>query len=203
MMRLLPSESAYVRANADEADTGEELINLPSLTNKYVPLQNIISTNSFHENIANTSSPTHSWIQRKFSGWRAGAFLSACCAMTCLLINVITLILIHLYGSPIQEYYKNFTSLVELFDGDCDKVHQMSVWSHLAINVVSTLLLSGSNYCMQCLCAPTRKEIDAAHSRGDFMDIGVLSFRNLQNIARQRSVLWTLLAITSIPLHLL
>ena len=56
---------------------------------------------------------------------------------------------------------------------------------------------------MQCLSSPTRSEIDKAHSHGAWLDIGVPSMRNLGRLSTNRVVLWWLLAISSIPLHLL
>lgn len=79
----------------------------------------------------------------------------------------------------------------------------MSFWLHFAINVLSTLLLGASNYTMQCLTSPTREEIDRAHSRHVWLDIGIPSVRNLRNVARYRINLWWLLAVFGVPLHLL
>jgi hypothetical protein len=73
----------------------------------------------------------------------------------------------------------------------------------LLINALSTILLSASNYTMQCLSAPTRSEVDDAHSTGKWLDIGVPSVRNLGRIARKRVILWWLLGASSLPLHLL
>ncbi|MCJ1312051.1 hypothetical protein MMC25_005725 [Agyrium rufum] len=56
---------------------------------------------------------------------------------------------------------------------------------------------------MQILTAPTRAEIDEAHTRGRWLDIGVPSVRNLRSISRKRVLLWFGLAFSSLPLHLL
>lgn len=87
--------------------------------------------------------------------------------------------------------------------GACSKTKDLATWLHLAINVLSTLLLGASNYAMQCLSAPTREEVDKAHCRKAWMDIGVPSMRNLRRISRSRLVMWWLIAASSIPLHLL
>ncbi|KAL8708100.1 MAG: hypothetical protein Q9220_006954 [cf. Caloplaca sp. 1 TL-2023] len=55
---------------------------------------------------------------------------------------------------------------------------------------------------MQCLSAPTRDEIDRAHQRQRWLDIGVPSIRNLRAMSWYRISLWFLLASSSIPLHL-
>ena len=94
-------------------------------------------------------------------------------------------------------------SLVTIQDGDCSKSKQLSLWLHLAINILSTLLLGASNYCMQCLSSPSRPEIDRAHSQHIWLDIGVPSVRNLRRVSWNKIILWWLFAISTIPLHLL
>lgn len=83
------------------------------------------------------------------------------------------------------------------------KTATLAFWTHLVINILSTLLLGASNYSMQCLSSPTRSEVDKAHGQGIWLDIGVPSIRNLRRLSVSRIVLWWLLAISSLPLHLL
>lgn len=90
-----------------------------------------------------------------------------------------------------------------LHDGSCKRITTLTFWAHLAINVLSTLLLGASNYSMQCLSSPTRNEIDKAHGKGVWLDIGVPSVRNLRWLSTTRIILWWLLAVSSVPLHLL
>jgi hypothetical protein len=89
-----------------------------------------------------------------------------------------------------------------LFDGDCKKTRNLNVWVHLVVNVLSTLLLGASNYCMQVLSAPTRDELVQAHAERMWLHIGIPSFRNLKHIARKRAYLWVALLLSSMPLHL-
>jgi len=131
-----------------------------------------------------------------FSGWRAGAYSAASLASCSLVINFTAAVWL-------SRHPDSDSNLVEVYKGSCDSVASMDTWVHLAINALSTLLLGGSNYCMQCLCAPNRKEIDKAHSRGRFLDIGVPSFRNLSSIAAYKVVMWWILGLSSIPLHLM
>jgi len=82
----------------------------------------------------------------------------------------------------------------------------MSWWSsafHILINAMSTLLLSASNYTMQVLSSPTRNDIDKAHTKSEHLDIGVLSLRNLARIPKRRLFLFVIMALSSIPIHLL
>ena len=138
------------------------------------------------------------WWRRifHFNGWRVGVSWCAGATATVLLINVIATISASAkYGTP--------NGIGTLQDGKCDKAKKVSLWLHFVINALSTTLLAASNYCMQCLSAPTREEVDKAHRKGKFLDIGVPSVRNLFHISRLRRLLWWLLAISGIPLHLL
>lgn len=91
----------------------------------------------------------------------------------------------------------------ESYIGSCEVVDRWALWLHLLINALSSALLSASNYTMQCVISPTRKECDKAHARGDWLDIGVPSIRNLSRIQWRRRIIWTILATSSIPIHLL
>jgi hypothetical protein len=68
---------------------------------------------------------------------------------------------------------------------------------------LSTVLLSGSNYCMQCLSAPSREEVNAAHAKGKWLDIGIPSVHNLKSISMKKVGLWWCLGLSSVPLHLM
>jgi hypothetical protein len=128
-------------------------------------------------------------------GWRTGALTSALLAAISLAINFAVVIWLGVHGHG--------AGLVELYNGSCSEVEKIDLWVHLAINVLSTLLLGGSNYCMQCLCAPTRANIDRAHAQGKFVDIGVPSIRNLRRVPLYKTMLWLALGLTSVPLHLM
>ena len=131
-----------------------------------------------------------------FQGWHMGVALCAFTAGTVLVINIFVTI----WGSA---KFGVHGSLVTIQDGDCSKSKKLSLWLHLAINILSTLLLGASNYCMQCLSSPSRAEIDRAHSRHIWLDIGVPSVRNLRRVSWNKIMLWWLFAISTVPLHLL
>ena len=96
-----------------------------------------------------------------------------------------------------------FDGIIQLYHGDCVTVKRANACAHIMINVLGTLLLGASNLTLQLLVAPTRKELDEAHAKGTWLDIGVPSFRNLWGISRYRAILWSLLAATSIPIMFL
>ena len=133
---------------------------------------------------------------RKLEGYHFGVLWCAGVAAIVLVINLIFTIWA-VAKSGVQD------GLGTLQDGSCKRTMSLTNWIHIAINVLSTLLLGASNYSMQCLSAPTRSEVDKAHSQGIWLDIGVPSVRNLRRLSTSRIVLWWLLAISSIPLHLL
>lgn len=78
--------------------------------------------------------------KRRFqmSGWKVGVTTWAALAIVVCLLNIAALIwatVVHDSRGPIAPLYK----------GSCSTVSQMSLWMHLLINILSTLLLSGSN----------------------------------------------------------
>jgi len=138
------------------------------------------------------------WKPVWYTGWHTGVLACATSVMIVLFINVG--LTIYVATNP---RYKREKGTGTLYSGSCDKSRKIGVWLHLGINALSTLLLSGSSYTQQCLSAPTRSEIDAAHARRQWMDVGVPSVRNLFKIKPKRRWLWIAIGLTSIPLHLL
>ncbi|PNP59301.1 hypothetical protein FNYG_14948 [Fusarium nygamai] len=90
-----------------------------------------------------------------------------------------------------------------LFEGNCDMSYRISLWVHLAINIVGTGVLASSNYFMQSLAAPTRREIDKQHAAGRWAEIGVQSIRNFGFLGWRKILFWSLFSLSSVPLHLI
>jgi hypothetical protein len=112
-----------------------------------------------------------------------------------LLINCAAAIAIH-------SRYGTRDGVSTAFEGDCDIANRWSLGLHIVINILSSALLSASNYTMQVLNAPTRSECDKAHARGDWLDIGIPSLHNITRVTWPRRVLWLLLGVSSVPIHL-
>ena len=143
-------------------------------------------------------SPQYRYVRnvwRKVNGYHFGVM---CCAWTSAVVLIInltaTLWSINKFG--ITDGLGTFQV------GDCGSTSRIGFWLHLIINGLSTLLLGASNYSMQCLAFPTRSEIDKAHRKCIWLDIGTPSVRNLRWISWSRIGLWWVLAVSSIPLHL-
>lgn len=90
-----------------------------------------------------------------------------------------------------------------LFKGDCDLSSRYNTWLHLVINAISSGVLASSNFFMQVMVAPTREDIDKAHARSRWVEIGVQSWRNLLYVPKRNALYWALFAISSVPLHLI
>ncbi|CAN9466636.1 unnamed protein product [Alternaria alternata] len=127
--------------------------------------------------------------------WQLGIFYAALAtSIVCFLNLIITIWALVTHGMT-------YGSAV-LYEGSCETTKNLNIGVHLIINIFSSAILSGSNYTMQCLSSPTRSEVDDAHARGTWLDIGVPSIRNLRSIAKRRLWIWLLLGVSSIPLHL-
>jgi len=145
-----------------------------------------------------SNSVSSVWKPVWYTGWHTGVLACATSVVVVLLINVGLTI----YVATNPEYRME-GGIGTLYYGSCEKSKTIGLWLHLGINGLSTLLLSGSNYTQQCLAAPTRSEVDAAHASRRWMDIGVPSVRNLFKIKGERAFLWIVIGITSVPLHLM
>jgi hypothetical protein len=133
----------------------------------------------------------------RFHGWQWGVFTGACVGTIVLLLNIIFAII------PLASQHGYEQGVATLFVDTSTKIETWNSLLHVLINVLSTLLLSASNYAMQVLCAPTRSQCINAHMSGKTIDIGVFSFRNVTSISGKRRLLWITLALSSVPLHLL
>lgn len=190
--------TAYHRAQQiDTTDVSKGLTPAPSLANlkaETMHQDNSLESKDVEVTCLEMPEPNRLNFKQPFIGWRLGVVLVASCASVVFVINLAFTIV------GMRTYDTKRGILVE---GECGSVKSLNKQFHLLINVLSTILLSGSNYCMQCLSAPTRKDIDRAHATKKSLDIGVLSYRNLTRISRKRFFLWMLLGLSSLPIHLL
>lgn len=114
------------------------------------------------------ADPSHERAQT-FRTWlsrRRTILLTACTTST-------IVCLVNLIGTIVM-----YTKLDNgrLFHGKCNTSGMLSSTLHLGINILSSILLGASNLAMQLLSAPTREEIDAAHSKREWLDIGILAY---------------------------
>lgn len=138
---------------------------------------------------------TQDAVSRWFGyGWRGGARIAFYSTLAVLIVNIVIIIW--------METYPKMDGMPIIYRGTCEDAEFKNSAIHFAVNALSTAVLAASNYCMQLLSSPNRNHIDQAHSRGHWLDIGISSLRNLRFLNTKRRVLWILLAISSLPFHL-
>ncbi|KAJ5520793.1 hypothetical protein N7463_001246 [Penicillium fimorum] len=142
----------------------------------------------------------------RFEGWKFTVLLAFLTSLVVLFFNIGFLLYtathprhdnLELYSAQYQSDYsqgKHHTRNTVLYEGDCEMVHRLSIGFHLLVNLLSTALLSASNFGM---------EIDLVHQSGQWLDIGVPGVRNLFRVSRKRSILWLSLGFLSLPFHLM
>ena len=147
----------------------------------------------------------HRWFGTRFysifhnnfvSGWHAGlnrAFLLSSCAF---IFNII----IYAWLSSTHEVRAGTATIM---NGSCTTVGNSLTGVRVGLNIISTMVLSASTYAMQGMTAPTRQEVDKAHAKGIWLEIGTHSVKNLFYLKKRNSWIWFLLALTSVPFHLL
>lgn len=153
------------------------------------------------KNHANIHSDTVSQSQKKKlrTGyeWRHGATICLAATAAILLLNIIlTAVAAFRAENPSFE-------AEAIFEGDCGRAKYSSTALHVLINIFGTVLLGASNYCMQCLSAPSRQDVDRMHATGKRLDVGTPSISNLRVIKWKQVSLWCLLFLSSLPFHVL
>ncbi|PLB53494.1 hypothetical protein P170DRAFT_463166 [Aspergillus steynii IBT 23096] len=107
------------------------------------------------------------------------------------------------FGIGYSKYSPNGFVTVPLYTGSCSVSKHWSIGLHVLINALGTAMLAASNYCAQYLAAPTREDVDKAHSRGSWMNIGIPSVTNIWRMKWKYKILWLVLMVTSLPNHLI
>ncbi|KAF9890173.1 hypothetical protein FE257_006334 [Aspergillus nanangensis] len=149
-----------------------------------------------HPHIAEEQNDRRSFKAR-FAGWRGSLLLGCVTSVVVLCLNL------GFAGWAAQHHHLH-DNQGTLYEGDCTIVRNAGIGFHLVINILSTALLSASNYCMVSKdVPPSREDVDIAHQKGQWLDIGISSFRNLRMVSRKQAWLWTGLALSSVPLHLI
>ncbi|KAJ0421352.1 hypothetical protein BJY00DRAFT_111398 [Aspergillus carlsbadensis] len=169
--------------------------NLQQETHELLPMDHA-SLKGAHVEDSICKEPKQGRLRRWRTGWKFMLFVSS---MACVLVLAFNtgLLLWAVARHRVQD------AKGVLLTGDCDRVSRLNTGLHLLINMFSTILLAASNYGMQCLCAPTRQDVDAVHRSGGWLNIGVPSIKNLSHVSGRRSLLWLCLLLSSVPLHLL
>ncbi|RAH72637.1 uncharacterized protein BO66DRAFT_427106 [Aspergillus aculeatinus CBS 121060] len=134
--------------------------------------------------------------------WLKGAVICSLITATILAVNSIMLIVALIFAYRQSSNHGQF-QMVELFTGNCSLANRSATGIHVVINVLGTILLGASSYVMQCLGAPSRSDIDRAHARSRWLNIGTFSFRNFAIMSPKRKVLWGLLLLSSTPIHVI
>lgn len=133
------------------------------------------------------------------TGWRLPAIILAASIwlLTIILWILLAVAIVRTSSGPPDQ------GLSAIFDGDCGSARTLLDALRLVISVTSSLVLLSSNYFMQLIVAPSREDVDAAHRRSRWIDVGVPSTRNLRFVSNRRRVMWLFLALSSLPFHLL
>lgn len=93
--------------------------------------------------------------------------------------------------------------VVTLTTGGCAAIRAKNFWIHLLINIIASGVYATSSYVLQRIVAPTRAEVDNIHKQGGSLSIGSLSVSNAFVLSRKKLITFSVLWISSLPLHLM
>lgn len=192
---LSRSSTTFVRSNTHHSCKIEEL----TIEKNAIPEKRDFASASFLGPFildANLSASKARWWEAW--GSKSKMVLHGACAveaLTCIANLAVALVFRSKYEMPTGSLEG------ELFRGNCGFATRLDAGLHVAINIISTSLLSASNLCMQRLLAPTRELVDNVHRNKQWLNIGIPSFRNFRYVELRKKVVWMLLALSSLPLH--
>lgn len=136
------------------------------------------------------------WRNHLGKGWRRTAVFNTTA------VTSFTLLAAILLAWSSSRSGGGLDSNLVFFDGDCSTSRSVNLWLHLLLNACSTGVMASSNFFMQVLSSPTRREIDKAHRQKVALEIGVPSLSNLFHLAWFKGVCWLLFFASSFPIHL-
>lgn len=129
-------------------------------------------------------------------GWRRTGAINVILAGACELI---------LFSCFVASLSKRKTSSIgstRIFEGSCERASTLNTILHLILNIISTGILASSNFFMQIVTSPSRKEINQSHARLRALKIGLQSPTNIPFLSRIKQICWFILLLSSIPIHL-
>jgi hypothetical protein len=109
-------------------------------TSSSSPYEPILATGSANPPETGVSKQSLAAYRRWLSpGWRSGLFNCACSVIVVFVINLTVTVWGTVHGNAQQDV---------AFDVDCREVSKINSGLHIIINLLGTVLLASSNYCM-------------------------------------------------------
>ncbi|KAH8157222.1 hypothetical protein CIB48_g11028 [Xylaria polymorpha] len=142
------------------------------------------------------NSSQQSDLRRHFTGWRGGIIYDTLLTFLILIVGVVGLIIV-------VTRTRVFSGQLAIFTGDCGTANRIDIGVHVVINVFTVILLSGANYVFQILTSPTRREINEAHNRKQWLDIGVSSLRNFLHVSGFRAIMGAATLLIAIAIQVI
>jgi hypothetical protein len=131
-------------------------------------------------------------------GWRGGIALNAILGLVVILASIICVILL-VTKSGTEEG----PGLYTIFESSCTTSSQVNWALRALMSAIAISLLAAANYAFQVLSSPTRAEVNLAHSRRRWLDIGIPSIRNFFYISNERAFYALLVTIAAITTQLM
>lgn len=144
----------------------------------------------------NAAGGARGTLQGLTTGWKGGITLNIIMASVVLLAAVVCIALAASRGL--------FTGQEPgvIAQGKCSRVSSLSAGLNALVNVLGLVLVAGANYAAQTLASPTRSDVDRAHAKQGWLDIGIPSLRNLAGISKGRAALSASVLVIALGGHL-
>lgn len=92
--------------------------------------------------------------------------------------------------------------ITELYAGQCSRAKLINQCIQLVCAITAIGMSVSFDFFIRLVSSPTVEDLHKAHSRGQSLDVGIHSFRNLRQLSPWRMLCWVLLVATGIPIQL-
>ncbi|KAK3378109.1 hypothetical protein B0H63DRAFT_236952 [Podospora didyma] len=124
-------------------------------------------------------------------GWRAGLALNVLLWFLILVAGFVCFILA-------ISRVSLFAGRSVIFAGSCAMASSINWGLHAALSAFGVVLVAGANYVFQVLSSPTRNELDVAHEKRKWLDLGIPSLRNLRHVEGTRTMLAIIILLSAV-----
>lgn len=130
-------------------------------------------------------------LLRLVTGWRGGVALNVLLAAVILVAMIVCIVLAATTG-------KFGAGDRIISTGSCGRIRGIDQAVQVIGNVLGIFFIAGASYVTQVLVSPTRDEVDAAHGKHRWLDIGVPSLRNMTAISVDRAILSAAIVLAAV-----
>lgn len=119
------------------------------------------------------------------------------------LVSVLVLLALHIALVGLTDWSSPYGITIITSKSACRDLRTPKYLLILVVNIFAAVVGLVADKTLRCVLSPNRQDLDAAHELGEYMTIGVISFRNWKRVGWPNKIITVFLIFSSLPLSLL